>query len=228
MAARRLAGRGFTLVELVVVIGVIALLAALLLPTVLNQDERAREAAEKHSIAILAEAFQRFRNDTGFWPYEAGYWDTTQQLDPAPFNLNDTALIAPPPGPAPGSTQDEPQCSSWNIGLRCWGGPYLGKVATYTTLQDQTPPVFIDAWDRPRMYALIRPDDGLGGGTSGAPCGFVVVWSTGPDGLDQTGCTTGACVRNLDAVSLGLPSCGVQGCADDIIQVAGPAKKPCR
>ncbi len=226
--AQRRPGRGFTLIELVIVIAVIAILAALLVPVILNQVERARVASERRSISELAKAMQRFKNDTGSWPWEAGYWDATSDVNATPFNSSDVALFTWPTAAPPGMPGQLPQCSPVNVGVLCWGGPYLGQLTSGPT--GSAPAALTDAWDNPRMFALIHPSDGGGGGTPSAPNGFVVVWSTGPDGLDSADCYNGGppgCTRDLDRLAQGLPSQATLADgspSDDIIQVAGTAQ----
>ncbi len=234
-ASPRHGPRGLTLVEIVIVLIIIAILTAALAPIVLAQVERARVSAERKSIAGLADAFRRFRHDTGYWPYGTGYWDMSNQVDPAPFTVNDTALFMLPATAPPGLTHTLSTCipgsggpTDDTGGVLCWDGPY---ISANTEANGTTPAAFIDTWGNPRMYALVRPNDGLGGGTPGAPQGFVAVWSVGPDGVDSAGCYNGGgnsgCVRDLDRLARGLPSMTTAsngGPADDIIVVAGTAE----
>lgn len=211
MASRRAPRRGFTLIELVIVVAVIAILAALLVPVILNQIGRARVATERDSIVELTNAFRRFRTDTARWPLENGVWPMATNVDADEFTTSDTALFA-------NLTPPMAACVAMNIGLNCWGGPYLSQTVSTGALT----PTLIDSWGRPRMFTLIRPFDGAGGGTAAAPNGFVAVWSRGPDGLDSYGCFNAppGCVRDLDRMAQGLPS---QAAGDDIIVLAGSA-----
>ena len=62
------ARRGFTLVELLVVVGIIALLAALVTPAVLNARKAARNAAIKAEIDMLHMALMNYKNEYGSFP----------------------------------------------------------------------------------------------------------------------------------------------------------------
>jgi general secretion pathway protein G len=60
--------RGFTLVELLIVIIIIAVLAAVVVPKFVNSGLRSREAALKSDLKLYRNAIDLFRNDTGAFP----------------------------------------------------------------------------------------------------------------------------------------------------------------
>jgi prepilin-type N-terminal cleavage/methylation domain-containing protein len=62
------ARRDFTLVELLTVVAVIGILAAILIPTVGKVREGARKAKSKVQFTQLASAIETFRQEYGFWP----------------------------------------------------------------------------------------------------------------------------------------------------------------
>ncbi|WP_168077168.1 type II secretion system major pseudopilin GspG [Caulobacter sp. SSI4214] len=69
---RRLkADDGYTLTEMLVVVGVIALIAAVLVPTLMGQMQRARAKAAKVQLDNVASAVEMFRSDTGHYPTTA-------------------------------------------------------------------------------------------------------------------------------------------------------------
>src|SRR5713101_3686857 len=60
--------RGFTLIEMVVVLAVIAILAAILTPIVTSYIERARVDAATNDVKKIAAAIVQFNTDTRVWP----------------------------------------------------------------------------------------------------------------------------------------------------------------
>jgi general secretion pathway protein G len=62
------APRGFTLVELLVVLAIIATLLSLAAPRYFQHVERAREAVLKENLATLRDALDQYHADKGEWP----------------------------------------------------------------------------------------------------------------------------------------------------------------
>ena len=60
--------RGFTLVELLVVLAILALLLTLAVPRYFSSVERAKEAALKQDLNTLRESIDKFYADTGQFP----------------------------------------------------------------------------------------------------------------------------------------------------------------
>jgi prepilin-type N-terminal cleavage/methylation domain-containing protein len=216
---RHAPGRGFTLVELAVCITVIGVVAALIIPAILNSLAESKKAAAAERVAQLARIFKRFHDDTIGWPYEGFVWRPDpqypiQQINPTQFNPQDTALFSRPFDPQLGAA--EPLCNGVPPGPshKCWNGPYVG---TGSSMGDV---INADPWGNPLYYALIRPSDSWGGGTSVAPAGFIVVWSAGPDGVDQTGCSGGGCSFDITKLASGQSS---SSDSDDLVYFVGTA-----
>jgi type II secretion system protein G len=66
--------RGFTLIELIVVMAIVGLLVAIAAPRYFNSLERAREASLRSSLAVMRQAIDRFASDQGRYP------DSLQEL----------------------------------------------------------------------------------------------------------------------------------------------------
>ncbi len=65
---RRDGQAGFTLLELMVVIVILGLLAALVVPKLIGQSEKAKQTATHVQIRSLEQALQLFKLDNGFYP----------------------------------------------------------------------------------------------------------------------------------------------------------------
>jgi len=65
--------RGFSLIELLVVITIIALLAGLAIPAVMNSLNSAKEFAIKTQVVQLETAIETFKTDNGFYPTDFYY-----------------------------------------------------------------------------------------------------------------------------------------------------------
>jgi general secretion pathway protein G len=94
--------KGFTLVELLVVLAILALLLTLAVPRYFNGIERAKEATLRHDLNTLRESIDKFYADTGKYPskledlVERKY---IRKLPIDPMTENDATwlLIAPEP-----------------------------------------------------------------------------------------------------------------------------------
>ncbi|MGH8700680.1 MAG: type II secretion system major pseudopilin GspG [Burkholderiales bacterium] len=83
--------RGFTLVEIMVVVVILGILAALIVPRVVGRTDEARAVAAKQDIAAIMQALKLYRLDNGRYP------STEQGL---------AALVAKPQSlPAPSNWQ---------------------------------------------------------------------------------------------------------------------------
>ena len=59
---------GFTLIELIVVMAIVALLLTLAAPRYFHSVERSKEAVLKANLATTRDAIDKFRGDTGKYP----------------------------------------------------------------------------------------------------------------------------------------------------------------
>ncbi|AMP36315.1 MULTISPECIES: type II secretion system major pseudopilin GspG [Ralstonia solanacearum species complex] len=65
--ARRVA-RGFTLIEIMVVVVILGILAALVVPKIMSRPDEARIIAAKQDIASISQALKLYRLDNGRYP----------------------------------------------------------------------------------------------------------------------------------------------------------------
>lgn len=109
-AARTRLARGFTLIEIMVVITILGVLAALIVPRVVGRTDDAKIAAAKQDIASLMQALKLYRLDNGRYP-------TTEQ------GLQ--ALIAKPTQePVPGNWKQGGYIERSTVPTDPWGEPY--------------------------------------------------------------------------------------------------------
>ena len=109
MAMRK---KGFTLIELLVVMSVIATLLTIAVPRYFQHLDRAREAALRESLAVMRDAVDKYRGDTGRYPETLEELVTKRYLRKVPpdpiTESTESWVIVPPP--------DEPgQRKVWDI-----------------------------------------------------------------------------------------------------------------
>jgi general secretion pathway protein G len=112
MKSSRAVDDGYTLTEMLVVIGIIALIAAVLTPSILGQMSRARSKAAQLQLDTIASGVEMFNSDVGRYP-------TTQE------GLQ--ALVSPPSG-ADGWTG--PYVRDKKVLNDPWGRPVIYQVDT--------------------------------------------------------------------------------------------------
>jgi len=86
---RRHWSRGFTLVEVMVVVIILGVLAALIVPRVVGRTEEARAVAARQDIAAIMQALKLYRLDNGRYPSnEQGLKALAEKpaLEPVPGN----------------------------------------------------------------------------------------------------------------------------------------------
>ena len=104
--------KGFTLIELLVVMSVIATLLTIAVPRYFQHLDRAREASLRESLAVMRDAVDKYRGDTGRYPETIEELVTKRYLRKVPpdpiTESTETWVIVPPP--------DEPgQRKVWDI-----------------------------------------------------------------------------------------------------------------
>lgn len=62
---------GFTLIELMVVLVIMGVLAALIVPNIIGRTDEARVTAAKTDIATIMQALKLYKLDNGFYPSQA-------------------------------------------------------------------------------------------------------------------------------------------------------------
>ncbi len=101
--------KGFTLLELLVVVIILGLLAALVGPRLIGRVGRAKTEIAKSQIALLESALDQYRLDMGYYP------STEEGLE---------ALISPPSDEEKKRNWRGPYLKKKKIPLDPWGRPY--------------------------------------------------------------------------------------------------------
>jgi general secretion pathway protein G len=95
--------RGFTLIELMVVMAIIATLLTIVTPRYFDHLARAREAALRETLAVTRDAIDKFHADTGSYPKDLEELVTRRYLrrvpvDPVSESVESWILESPPQG----------------------------------------------------------------------------------------------------------------------------------
>lgn len=103
-------GRGFTLIELMVVMVIIALLLTIAVPRYFDHVDRAREVTLQESLNVMRDAIDKYYGDTGKYPETLDELVTRRYLRRVPVDpLTDSSstwIVVPPPLPAPSGVYD--------------------------------------------------------------------------------------------------------------------------
>jgi general secretion pathway protein G len=122
--------RGFTLMELMVVMAIIASLLTLALPRYFHTVERSREAVLKQDLTIMRDAIDKFLADLGRYPLtleELAEKRYLRKVPPDPITESATTWVTVPPpdgntskegvydvrSGAPGNSLDGESYASW-------------------------------------------------------------------------------------------------------------------
>src|SRR4030042_463508 len=107
----RMNDKGFTLLEIIVVVFILSLLAAIVAPRIIGRTDEARIAEAKVQIKNFETALKLFKLDNGFYP------DTEQGLE--------SLVEKPSSGQIPQKYRDGGYLEQRRIPLDPWGNPYL-------------------------------------------------------------------------------------------------------
>ncbi len=119
--------RGFTLVELMVVMAIVALLLALALPRYFGHLEKSRETILRQDLAVMRDAIDKFQGDRGRYPENLDELVSARYLRTLPADpvtgRSDTWITLPPSGEesgvfdirsgAPGAARDGSAYADW-------------------------------------------------------------------------------------------------------------------
>ena len=140
--------KGFTLIEMVVVLSVVAILAAILTPTIMKNINDSKVARANNEVQVIGAAMASFFKDTGRWPTSNGtsgnpdylyilygpttandmnsggysrYWGKSTSVWSGRKDIFENHLMRNQPG-----TDGTPGGTAYNTtGELRWNGPYL-------------------------------------------------------------------------------------------------------
>jgi general secretion pathway protein G len=101
--------RGFTLVELIVVLTVIALLISIVVPNYMGRMRRAEEAVLKENLTLMRDALDKHFADAGSYPRSLDELVSKRYLRSIPkdpLTQNTAWLVVPPADPQKGGVYD--------------------------------------------------------------------------------------------------------------------------
>ena len=169
--------KGFTLIEVVVVVAVIAILAAVLTPYITKYIDDSKIAKARNEVQVIAAAVTNAYKDLGRWPNRNIRRDGLRRaLHRAPPRRRRPSSGRPPAGPRP-APRGIPWTPTWctnghtypATGDTKWSGPYA------TTLP-------VDPWGRPYVINAANFKH------AGPPAAPIPIWvlSAGPNGIVET------------------------------------------
>ncbi len=167
MAGPRYARGGFTLIEIVIVIAVIAILAGIATPSIVNNVRDSRIARAKNVTKEIAATIASFYKDVGRWPSTDGTNDLvylaseTGEMPPAGTGV--TGWTGNSDTFADQLIDNDPSYTT--TGEFAWRGPYQKEFAT-------------DPWGKKFLCNV--------GSLSAGSTTPVYVLSAGPDGIVET------------------------------------------
>ncbi|HVY60976.1 MAG TPA: prepilin-type N-terminal cleavage/methylation domain-containing protein [Planctomycetota bacterium] len=188
----RTASRGFTLVELLVVIGIISVLAGLLIPLAGMARRKANMAKARSNIAALCTALEAYNTLTGVYP---GAGHVGAASDKYPEDLFRALYTGNPK--SEGSRENH--MGDWPPeSLGKWSGGYLNTFDAPTdadldfTSGQKPNIVFLDPWGRAFHYveydSRAAAQKKVAGGSLMAKGGQrYAIWSDGPDMINDWG-----------------------------------------
>jgi len=185
--------KGFTLIEMVVVLAVVAILAAILVPSIEKNIQDAKIARAKNEVQVLGAAMASFYKDVGIWPMYSVFATTAADY-----------LTS-----ANGSAGTDPNTYEW------WSG-----ATTYDTFENQlisnspvytacTAPTQEMCWNGPYINE-VKPDpwghEYSSNVKDATGTNAMWVWSAGPDGVADTDSTQtqGSAVLTNDDIGVRL------------------------
>ncbi len=158
---RRRRDDGFTLIEVVVVVAVIAILAAVLTPYIIKYIDDSRIAKARNEVQVIGGALTNFYKDLGVWPSKDASGGTIVFLYTGTATPTEAAIFTTTPAVSPRVSNWGTSCAPLDNSLLTngsgntyvangdmqWRGPYVGGALP------------VDPWGKPYVvnYAASGP-----------------------------------------------------------------------
>jgi prepilin-type N-terminal cleavage/methylation domain-containing protein len=167
------ARRGFTLVEMLVVIAIIAILIGLLVPVYANARKKAKIAASEALMTNLQGALEQYRFSHGMYPIKPGGSGRLAEPNPGYYQVDCAAL-----GSKASGAEDNSQLMK---ALQAAGHPVGGR-------NDYVNGQLVDGFRNPIIvrFLIMAPTAANGEQLQER----VFIWSYGPDGVNDIGAST--------------------------------------
>lgn len=167
--------KGFTLIEVIVVAGIIAILAGILVPMIMNQVDDAKVARAQGDMKSIQSSIMNFKKDTSSWPDKTG-----------PGVAGVTMLYTDSTSGAPPST----------TGATNWDSSNAQRLLSHLKADDNA--AYGASWKGPYMTTADADPWGnayIINAADFSAASNVPVWiiSAGPDGIVATGAHTNTC-----------------------------------
>lgn len=129
--------RGFTLIEVAIVLGILAVLVAVLVPTLTKYVGESKIRKAEKDVQMICGSIGQFNSDTGLWPVSSDFSTNSGKNDvevlkgPGNNPTDNTTSQWFVTGNTVDDLDDQLQTNAANYpttGSRAWQGPYLGKI----------------------------------------------------------------------------------------------------
>lgn len=171
--------KGFTLIEVIVVAGIIAILAGVLVPMIFNQIDEAKKTRALADTKSIQSALIAFKKDVGVWPYNSGAFGSNTSdvtllatINPAEISAGDMTQIGALKYDTSKIQNIKDHLTDAAVATAIygdkWKGPYLADIP-------------LDPWGKPYIIpvSLLVP-------TTPPYSGPIWIFSAGPNGVFDT------------------------------------------